>query len=70
MGGNNRDMYFDKHIRNTKTANAYLMALKSSPYRTHRRMGFALEKQFPTVRSVENFVNEQGFKKEQHENPK
>lgn len=39
MGNNNhnRQLYFDKYIRNTKTPEEYIEALKKSPYRTHNR---------------------------------
>lgn len=35
----NRQLHFDKHIRNQPTAGKYVDALLNSPYRTHRRMG-------------------------------
>jgi hypothetical protein len=37
-----RDLYFAKHIQPVPTVDAYMKALLSSPYRTHRRMGIAL----------------------------
>lgn len=48
-GGRNRDMYFDKHIRNTSTAESYMDALKNSPYRTHKRMALALKGQYQAL---------------------
>lgn len=38
----NRIVYFDSHIKNQPTAEEYLKALNSSPYRTHQRMAVAL----------------------------
>lgn len=42
----NRQLYFDKHIRRSKTPEQYLTALANSPYRTHRRMALALQEQY------------------------
>ena len=48
MGKNtgNRDIYFDKHIRNQPTAELYLEALEKSPYRSHRRYAVGLREEF------------------------
>lgn len=37
-----RTLFFEKHIRKQPTAQAYLNALRDSPYRTHNRMAIAL----------------------------
>ena len=39
----NRDVYFEKYIKHTPNADSYLLALKKSPYKTHRRMGSMLQ---------------------------
>jgi len=39
---NQRTYYFEKYIKNQPTAQAYLNALRSSPYKTHQRMAVAL----------------------------
>lgn len=44
--GNNRDLYFDKHIKNTPDADSYLKALAASPYKTHRRIAKQLHHQY------------------------
>lgn len=41
-----RDIYFEKHIRPAENASQYLQALLNSPYRTHRRMGIALQETY------------------------
>lgn len=51
MSGN-RQLYFDKNIRNTKTPEEYLKALAGSPYRTHRRMAVALQEQFKQLKKM------------------
>lgn len=42
--GAGRSLYFDKHIRTQETSQGYLEALQKSPYRTHKRMAFQLQK--------------------------
>jgi len=52
----NRDLYFEKHIRNTKTPEAYLQALVKSPYKTHRRMAIALQSQYEELKKAHDKV--------------
>ena len=40
--GKNRDLYFEKNIRNAPTVEKYIENLALSPYKTHRRMSLAL----------------------------
>ena len=42
----NRNIYFEKYIRNAPNAEKYMTALFLSPYRTHKRMAYALGPEF------------------------
>lgn len=49
---NARTLYFKKHIEGTETPEAYVKALKESPYRQHRRAGEGLEVQLKEMVAV------------------
>lgn len=44
-----RDLYFNKYIKNQPTPASYLKALLTSPYRTHQRMGQLLQRQYEAM---------------------
>ena len=49
---NGRDAYFEKHVASTVTPEAYIEALKQSPYRKHRRAAIALRPQFESLKAL------------------
>jgi hypothetical protein len=48
--GHKRDMYFLKHIENQTTPEKYLMALRMSPYKTHRRAAKEVERELKLLK--------------------
>jgi len=47
----NRDLYFETHIKNQRTPEAYLNAMFQSPYRKHRRHAQRLAAQYKILKS-------------------
>jgi hypothetical protein len=52
QGSRARDLYFRKYIEDTPTAEAYMEALKNSPYRKHKRIAIALRPQYETIKAL------------------
>lgn len=51
---NQRQVFFEKHIRNEPTADGYVNALKNSPYRTHQRMALVLNPMLESLKKKED----------------
>lgn len=45
----NRQLHFDKNIRNQPTAEKYINALYASPYRMHKRMARLLHEKYKVM---------------------
>ena len=48
----NRNLYFNKCIKNTETVEDYLLALAMSPFKTHRRMAEALLPEYERMKAI------------------
>jgi hypothetical protein len=52
-----RNLYFEKHIRPATTLEDYILALKNSPYRMHKRMAFAMTEEYLKMQRFDTFTN-------------
>lgn len=52
-GSGRREIYFQKNCVGAKTPEEYLLALRNSPFRTHRRMYEALQTQYQQLKDAE-----------------